>query len=377
MTLNSKLKIVADENIPHVETIFGHLGELTTAHGRHLDNALVKEADVLLVRSVTNVNEALLADSKVRFVGSSTIGVDHLDTEYLDKKGITYTSAPGCNAWAVVQYVVSVLASLDLIDGEQSKKQKRVCVVGGGNVGGRVYDTLSSLGFECKIYDPFLDASCGRKLTEFESVYDADIVCLHAPLTHHSEFPTHHMFDADVIERIKGGALLINAGRGAVIENQALLNALSNGKKLSVVLDVWENEPYIMTQLFPYVLYATPHIAGYSLEGRCNGAVMVYEKLLNFLNASIDEGVLKNIQEQVFGNHQTKDNFDLKESILSAYDVRADNVSLREAEKTLPEGFDLLRKNYPLRREFSHYAYKNISTEYQSVYKSLRFKNIG
>ncbi|MFL0808820.1 MAG: 4-phosphoerythronate dehydrogenase [Agarilytica sp.] len=368
------LNIVADENIPHVETIFSGLGKLNKVQGRNLTSSQLGDADVLLVRSVTQVNESLLKGSRVRFVGTSTIGVDHLDTEYLKQENIRYASAPGCNAWAVVQYVVSVLASL-----EEFEQGKRVVIVGGGNVGGRVYDTLNALGFDCAIVDPFLTEACGRKLVEFERVYQADILCLHTPLTHHKKHPTFHLFNDSELSKLKSNTLLINAGRGAVINNLALLNLLKQGTKLRVALDVWENEPNVAVGLLPYLIYATPHIAGYSYEGRLNGALMIYERLSMFLGKSEKDTLqaLAPIRDSLFGEPKACVDFDLKDALLSCYDVRDDDARFRASAETLPEGFDELRKHYPLRREFSHYVYRKVQDKDRLAYHALKFAEEG
>ena len=227
---------------------------------------------MLLVRSVTRVDRTLLEGSAVAFVGSATIGTDHVDQAYLAEQGIRFAHAPGCNANAVVQYDLSVLSNL-----QPDWQSCTVGIVGCGNVGGRVYRTLKSLGVNCRVYDPFLSAEQIPDLVDFQSVLAADIICVHTPLTTEGPFPTEHLFNAEVLAGLGENTLLINAGRGAVIDNGALLEHLKSGSKLRVALDVWEPEPNINPGLLEQVLLATPHIAGYSREGKIRGTEMLAE----------------------------------------------------------------------------------------------------
>ena len=270
------MKIVADENIPYVDALFGELGEIVTRPGRDICAADVADADVLLVRSVTSVNQRLLGDSNVKFVGTCTIGTDHLDKNWLDSAGIEYRSAPGCNAYGVVQYVFSVLANLDLLRG-----QPKVGVIGCGNVGGRLYRTLKALGLDVVVYDPFLSKSNIPDLQEWEALYDCDIVCTHTPLTTSGPHPTEKMITTNFFSNLKTGCLLLNAGRGGVIDNNALSDYLDgdNLNNVRVVLDVWESEPDVHRKLLHQVIFASPHIAGYSFEGKTNGSLMIFTAL--------------------------------------------------------------------------------------------------
>ncbi len=292
------MKIVADENIPFARELFSEFGELTLLPGRHMRVEDVVDADALLVRSVTPVNEALLKQSKVKFVGTCTIGVDHLDIAYLQENEIRYASAPGCNANAVAQYVLSALAKQQKLD-----SSKNVVVVGGGNVGSRVYKQLKALGMSCVCVDPFIQSKDDMSFAQFDAIYDADIICVHTPFTVSGDFPTQHMFNQEVISKLKPGALLLNAGRGGVVDSQALLNQLQLGQRLTVVLDVWENEPGINAQLLQKVDIGTPHIAGYSFEGRVTGSLMIFRALCQFLQddeANIEKRI-EVLRQRAFG----------------------------------------------------------------------------
>lgn len=349
------MKIVADENMPLVREMFSACGGVETFPGRELGSEQIKDADVLLVRSVTAVNEDLLAGSSVRFVGSATIGTDHVDQGYLEKNGIQFASAPGCNANAVVQYVLSVLFRL-----RPDWMEQTVGIVGCGNVGGRLYQTLQQLGVNCRCYDPFLDKSDNAHLVSFEEVIQSDILCLHTPLTTGGPYPTYHLFNESVLSQLSHNALLINAGRGAVVDNQALLNLLPQSS-WQVALDVWEGEPDIILTLLEQVDIGTPHIAGYSYDGKVNGTTMVRDAFCMWLGKDIPEHVIgENItcKEQLIDLEAST----LLDAVLASFDVAQEDRRMRDAllasGANVSEEFDQLRKTCPKRLEFQHYQVK-------------------
>ncbi|HSC76625.1 MAG TPA: 4-phosphoerythronate dehydrogenase [Pseudomonadales bacterium] len=322
------MKIVADENIAYARHFFAAIGELILLPGRSICRADVQDADILLVRSVTSVNRELLVGTAVRFVGSCTIGTDHIDTAWLAENNIHFSYAPGCNAQAVVEYVLSALLALE-VDVSVSK----VGIVGCGNVGGRLLRHLQNTGVNVVGCDPFL-ADSDLPLVEFEKILACDVICLHTPLTKTGTHPTFHLFDQAAINQLKPGAVLLNAGRGAVIDNTALLQRMENYNDLRVVLDVWENEPVINGDLLVHVAIGTPHIAGYSAEGKLRGTEMVYEALCHFLGC---QQVVAPIA--LTGNTRP-------------YAIFADDAALREQYPI--DGalaFDRLRKHYKPRRE--------------------------
>ncbi len=368
------LKIVADENIPFVRELFSSLGDLHVLPGRELTNKDVMGCNILLVRSVTKVDQALLENSKVEFVGTCTIGTDHLNTKYLAERGITYTSAPGCNASAVVQYVLAVLAELNEIPVNQ---QKNVVIVGGGNVGSRVYDTLSAIGLNCHIVDPFLEKTNDRNMVEFAALDSADIICLHAPLTKDGSHPTCHMINESVLLSLKKNAVLISAGRGAVIHNQDLSSVLTKRSDLRVILDVWENEPNINTTLLRQIVLGTPHIAGYSFEGRLNGAVMVYDALTEYLEVPLEPSTLlrDDVISRAMGNRERLQQNTIRDVILACYSPSRDDAELRNRVNELPESFDWMRKHYPVRREFPHYIATAQDETTSELFRALGFKD--
>lgn len=263
------MKIVVDENMPYAEALFGRLGEVVAVRGRPLPAAALVGADALMVRSVTTVNQALLAGQRVRFVGTATAGTDHVDTAWLAQAGIGFSAAPGCNAIAVVEYVFSALMLLAERDGF-ALRDKTVGIVGVGNVGSRLQRRLTALGIRTLLCDP-PRADRGDD-EQFHSLADlqreADIITFHTPLNKSGPYRTLHLADADFLRGLPPGRILINAGRGAVVDNAALLQALEAGQDLRVVLDVWEPEPMLSLPLLARVDIATPHIAGYSLEGK-------------------------------------------------------------------------------------------------------------
>ncbi len=371
------LNIVADENIPHLHALFSIFGEIRALPGRQITASDVTGADVLLVRSVTPVNKALLQSSAVKFVGTCTIGIDHLDTDFLAEQDVTWASAPGCNANAVVQYVVAVLAQL-----ERLTLGGKAVVVGGGNVGSRVYRALKILGFDCRVVDPFLDESSALPLTGFSAIYDADVICVHTPFTTDGAHPTQHMFDEQVLQALKKDTLLINAGRGGVVDNHALSSVLSQRDDLHAVLDVWENEPGINRPLLQQVRLGSPHIAGYSLEGRLHGALMIFDalKAYTLAQSSNDLALLTRAEitkqaviEKALGEPERITVGAIDEAILRAYSPSQDFKNLLAVADALPTSFDELRKNYSQRREFSHFRCKPVSNNIDTFLKVLGF----
>ncbi len=356
--------IVADENIPDVERYFAAMGHVTRVNGRLLTRQQLAQADILLLRSVTRVDQSLLAGSPVRFVGSATIGTDHLDTAYLEKQGIAWANAPGCNADSVVEYVLSAFARVEglleklLLDGG------RVGIVGMGNVGSGLYRRLDALGIDCVAYDPLLPRQRYSVLSDFDTVLDADVVCLHAPLTREGAHPSYHLLDQSRLLQLREEAVLLNAGRGAVIDNAALSHCMTVRPGLKVILDVWEHEPAINQQLMAQVLLATPHIAGYSLDGKRAGTAMIHQACCQALALPVAVPPLAG--EQTPPIHLTVGGVaGLRQAILHCYDVAADDQRMRQA-LAAAEGdcrasaFDRLRKDYPVRREFFHYRIANV-----------------
>ena len=262
------MKILVDENMPYARELFSRLGDVQAIPGRPVPADALTDADALMVRSVTRVNEALLAGKAIKFVGTATAGTDHVDQAWLQQAGIGFSAAPGCNAIAVVEYVFSSLLMLAERDGF-ALRDRTVGIVGVGNVGGRLQKRLEALGIKTLLCDPpRADRGDEGDFRSLEAlVQEADVITFHTPLYKEGQYKTLHLADESLISRLKPGTILINACRGPVVDNAALLKRLEAGQPLSVVLDVWEPEPDLNVELLKRVDIGTAHIAGYTLEG--------------------------------------------------------------------------------------------------------------
>jgi erythronate-4-phosphate dehydrogenase len=394
------MKIYFDENMPFATDFFDELcqfdgdtnGELIPFSGRTLTAEKVADADVLLVRSITQVNEALLhLNNKLKFVGSATIGTDHVDVDYLAQRDVTFHSAPGCNAISVAEYVLSalvVLAERYLLD----LSQLSVGIVGGGNTGTRLSEKLSALGVKFKICDPLLAdkqaknrsqndnnvSSDAREYFSLNEVLACDVISLHVPKVVGGKYPTDKLLNKEKLSTLRDEQILISACRGDVIDNDALLALKKTGHALKLVLDVWQGEPNVLEGLIPYTEIATAHIAGYSLEGKARGSEMLHQalcrklkvhpkhKLVNFLpSASISEVKINEDFSQILLNQLVK----------MVYDVRRDDAIFRQ--QLSQQGFDSLRKNYPVRREFSAVTVTLLSNTFSDVPHRLGFSKLS
>ncbi|ROO03735.1 4-phosphoerythronate dehydrogenase [Pseudomonas fluorescens] len=351
--------IVADENIPLLDAFFAGFGEIRRVPGRSIDRATVEQADVLLVRSVTNVNRALLEGSKVRFVGTCTIGTDHLDLEYFNEAGITWSSAPGCNARGVVDYVLGSLMTLAEIEGVDLT-QRTYGVVGAGEVGGRLIKVLKGLGWNVKVCDPPRQAAEGGDYVSLEQIIkQCDVISLHTPLTRSGGGATWHLFDQQRLQQLKPGAWLINAARGPVVDNAALRKVLLEREDLQAVLDVWEAEPEVDTALAELCVLATPHIAGYSLDGKQRGTAQIYQAYCAFSGQpaviQLSDLLPAPWLSEVTLHADSDPAWALAMLCRGVYDPRRDDADFRRSlvgnvgEQRV--AFDVLRKQYPVRRE--------------------------
>lgn len=375
------MKIYADENMPFVEEFFAHIpdAEVFRFAGRECQPDTIADADVLLVRSVTKVNEALLSGAnKLKFVGTATIGTDHVDQGYLRARGIPFASSPGCNARSVGQYVISAIKVLEERYGF-SLQDKTVGIVGAGNTGSALANILEALDVKHMLCDPpQAKVDNIRPYVDYQKVLtECDIISFHVPLTRIGEHPTYHLFGQEQLKQIKPDAILINACRGEVMDNQALLVAKQQGAKNPLVLDVWENEPNPLEALIPYADIATAHIAGYSLEGKARGTLMLYRVLCEQLNMytkfNPDDSLPKASIHQVNIDNDAKkvDFYTINRLIHLVYDVRRDDSLFRQ--HLAGHGFDWLRKNYPLRREFSSLTVGTKLTKTASTLEALNF----
>jgi erythronate-4-phosphate dehydrogenase len=351
--------IVADENIPLLDAFFERFGEIRRVPGRSIDRATVEQADVLLVRSVTRVDRELLEGSKVRFVGTCTIGTDHLDLEYFQQTGITWSSAPGCNARGVVDYVLGSLLTLAEIEGADLT-QRTYGVVGAGEVGGRLVKVLQGLGWKVLVCDPPRQAAEGGDYVSLEQIIEqCDVISLHTPLTRQGAQPTWHLLDEKRLNQLKPGTWLINASRGPVVDNRALRQVLLQREDLQAVLDVWEAEPEVDVALAELCVLATPHIAGYSLDGKQRGTAQIYQAYCKFLGqapeVSLSDLLPAPWLSQVTLSADTDPAWALAMLCRGVYDPRRDDADFRRSlvgsVSEQRSAFDGLRKNYPSRRE--------------------------
>ncbi|HDG1681506.1 TPA: 4-phosphoerythronate dehydrogenase PdxB [Kluyvera ascorbata] len=350
------MKILVDENMPYARELFSRLGEVRAVPGRPIPTDALTDADALMVRSVTKVNEALLGDKAIKFVGTATAGTDHVDQSWLTQAGIGFSAAPGCNAIAVVEYVFSALLMLAERDGF-ALADRTVGIVGVGNVGGRLQKRLEALGIKTLLCDPPRadngDEGDFRSLDEL--VAEADVITFHTPLYKEGQYKSLHLADEALIRRLKPGTILINACRGPVVDNAALLKCLEEGQNLSVVLDVWEPEPDLNLALLDKVDLGTSHIAGYTLEGKARGTTQVFEAYSQFIGQPQDVALSTLLPAPEFGRislHGSLDQPTLKRLVHLVYDVRRDDAPLRKVAG-IPGEFDKLRKNYLERREWS------------------------
>jgi erythronate-4-phosphate dehydrogenase len=358
------VNIIADRDIPFVGHYFSGFGRLELVAGRDIDRPAVRAADMLIIRTVTMIDEALLSGSRVRIVASLTSGCDHVDLQYLRSAGIAFFEAAGCNARSVAEYVLSSLFAV-AASRRIRLEGRTVGIIGHGHVGSLVREFLQALGFRCLLNDPPLAAATGGAGFEpLGALSDADILTFHVPLETGGEHPTRHLVNAAFLARLKRDAVLINTSRGQVIDEPALSDFLDACPQACAVLDVWSGEPEINTNLLSRVLIGTPHIAGYSIDGRLRAAADVSGKIRQYLqldgaeiappplpapaNAGLDTGTPRNEMEG------------LAAAVLAAYDVRQDGAPLRRllqpgAPKPA-EMFRAARSSYRVRREFGAYS---------------------
>lgn len=373
------MKIIADENMPNVEALFGGLGDITLVNGRSLSKEQLMDADVLLVRSVTKVNESLLDGTPVKYVGSATIGTDHVDTEYLSEKGIGFNSAPGCNADAVADYVFSSLSYLYFTKSVNWLEAK-VGVVGQGNVGRCVASRFVELGCEVVAYDPLVDETVsGVTLTTLCEVMTCDVICLHAPLTHTGPYPSFDMINDEYVAHLSAGQTIISAGRGGVINETALIERFhALGGALNLVLDVWHEEPHPNMQLAALCDIATPHIAGYSKQGREKGTWFIYQSVCSFfdipLKSSFSEAVSQGSICEIKMNSDLGKEEALNRAIQCCFDVARDSARFKYVMSSGEDkGFDWLRKNYVERDEFNTACVNH--DQYTPLFSALGFSS--
>jgi erythronate-4-phosphate dehydrogenase len=355
--------VVADEDIPYAREAFATLAgvdEVRTLAGRDMSAESVRDAELLLVRSVTEVGRQLLDGSRVRFVATATIGTDHVDVDYLRSKGIAFASAPGSNAQSVAEYVAAALLVLES-RGLTRLGGATLGVVGVGEVGSRVVRMAEALGMKTVLNDPprARHEGPGEGPGAFVSLDEvagrSDVVTFHVPLERTGPDPTFHLVDAGFLAKLRKGAAVINSSRGGVADTAALVEARRTGRLAALVMDVWENEPAIGRELLGLTDVATPHIAGYSFDGKVAGTRMVYEAACRFLGeAPAWPDDLPPRADLVARLERPS----VLDAVRAAFDIESDDARMREAFAAASAGrtaFDGLRRTYPVRREFRNW----------------------
>ena len=378
--MSQLLSIVADRQILLAEETFSHFGMVELVDGRSIEQATVKNADVLLVRSVTRVDESLLKNSKVGFVGSATSGIDHIDTDYLKKSNISFAHAPGSNARSVAEYVLSSLfATAEYNNFDLTKKT--VGIIGCGQVGSRVKRFLESLGVTCWLTDPPLaEQGSTESYVGLERILEADIITVHVPLTTDGKYPTSKLVDKSFLDGLKSDAILINTSRGEVVDESALLSFKETNPESTLIFDVWCNEPEISISLLQQTFIGTPHIAGYSYDGKLKATKVLAQALQTETNSMSAIAEVLTSETAVIDTLEYNDETAVQLAVMQTYDVRSDAIALRELI-SMPSGdgaiyFDSLRKNYPIRREFTNRQIniKKLNNEMQQRLLELGFK---
>jgi erythronate-4-phosphate dehydrogenase len=350
------IKIVADNRIPFLKGALDKVARVVYLPAKSITIEHLIDADALIVRTRTKCNENLLHGTSVRFIASATIGYDHIDTAYCEANGIRWTNAPGCNSASVKQYIASALAEIIRVDGK-SFKNLTLGIIGVGNVGSKVEALAKTLGIKVLVNDPPLERNEGKK--DFVSLdillAESDIVTMHVPLNYHGMDKTFQMVNEKFFSTMKKATWFINTSRGEVIETQSLINVLKSGHLAGAVIDVWENEPEINTELLNLAHIATPHIAGYSADGKANGTAMSVQAISSFFDLGIDNWYpgfdpmpaksLINLSCRSKSNEEI-----FCELSTIAYNIQEDTRKLKE----FPSTFEMQRENYPIRREPEH-----------------------
>lgn len=368
------MKIIADKNIPYLAGVLEEYGDVTYLDGSEFTKASIKDAETLLVRTVTHFDEQILKGSKVKLICSATIGFDHIDTDYCDMHGIKWTNAPGCNSGSVQQYIIS---SLLLLSQKRniSLRDKTIGIIGVGNVGTKVAKACQLLGMRVLLNDP------PRQLTEPNNVSfvdlekiqkEADFITFHTPLSKYGEHSTFHLANQDFFRNLTKKPFIINSARGSIIDTNAIKEALKNKIIAGAIIDCWEKEPTIDLEYMNMVDIATPHIAGYSADGKANATIMSLHSLADFWQlptAPINRIKIPEISNPIINYDNIAGN-KLAAALLYTYNPIDDMNRLINS----PDKFKQHRADYPLRREYKAYKIENIhNSQEEIVLKKLGF----
>ncbi|MDD4108105.1 MAG: 4-phosphoerythronate dehydrogenase PdxB [Prolixibacteraceae bacterium] len=371
------MKIIIDDKIPYIRGTLEPFADVVYLPGSKTTPGVVKDADALITRTRTKCNENLLKDSKVKFIATATIGYDHIDTDYCSKAGIEWTNAPGCNAESVNQYIASALFSCSLKKGFDLK-DKTIGIIGVGHVGSRVARLCNTIGMKVLLNDPPRERIEGsEKFASLEKICnEADIISFHVPLNVTGQDATLHMVNMSLLKSMKKKPLLINSCRGEVFDTESVIAAFNEKIISGVIVDCWENEPDINLDLLEIADFGTPHIAGYSKDGKANGTKMSVRAVSRFFNLGNDNWEHGDVERpgktviEIDGKNR-KENSLLAEVILATYEIKKDDENLRKDTGS----FERLRGDYPVRREFGIYTIlaKNVMPETLDKFIKLGF----
>lgn len=338
-------KIVIDDKIPYIkETISKLTNRAVYIPGNMIGNDDIRDADALIIRTRTHCDARLLKGSNVKFVATATIGYDHIDTNFMEQAGIKWINCPGCNASSVAQYIDAVLTLIKTEKHIDIQKQT-IGIVGCGHVGRKVVEVARRKGMNILICDPPRSDAEGEKgFVSMEQIAkEADIITFHVPLTKEGRYPTYHLANETLFDSLSKRPIIINSSRGAVVDNEALLYAINYNKVKDAVIDTWENEPNINKELLKRVWIGTPHIAGYSADGKTNADNMVISALCEFFSLPKQPAICP---PEIPNADLCPKNED--ERTLFFYNPIPESNKL----KLEPEKFEWFRNNYPLRREY-------------------------
>lgn len=335
------MKVIIDHKIPYIKEAISRIAdEVVFLPGNAFTKEDVKDADALIVRTRTKCNRELLEGSQVKFIVTATIGYDHIDVEYCREAGITWTNCPGCNAGSVEQYIHSVLLLLKREKG-LDLGNSTLGIVGVGHVGTRVAQMAEELGMKVLLNDPPRAEQGESGFVDLETIVrECDVITFHTPLNREGEYATYHLADEDFLFSLKRTPYIINSSRGEVVDTAALLAALAAGKVKDAIIDTWEYEPRISRELMEVAFLATPHIAGYSADGKANATRMSLEALCRFFHIETTFEIEPEKVDILFSK-------DKEEAYLQVYNPTRDSEWL----KACPEKFEWFRGNYPVRRE--------------------------
>ena len=368
------MKILADAHIPYLKGVAEQFGQVSYLPGDEFTKEAVKGKDILIVRTVTHFDERILAGSNVKLICSATIGFDHIDTHYCEQNNIAWRTAPGCNAGSVEQYVTTSLLRMAQKHNFELKN-KTIGIVGVGNVGKKVARACQVLGMKVLLNDPPREANEKSDLfVDLATIQnEADIITFHTPLSREGKNATYHLADKSFFDNLAKKPIIINTSRGAVVSNDALKNAIKENRISGAIIDTWENEPNIDNELLQIVDIATPHIAGYSADGKWNATKMSLETINTFFNLNKQPVMLLPIMEPnkaiIDLSSLTNSDEQLSKALLYSYDPLIDSALLKKH----PEKFYYFRSHYPLRREYKAYTVINANIQTATIAKGLGF----